>query len=861
MKMLRVLAALVALCVHAIAAEQSSYVWPIGTVPGANNLGALTTTYYNPALRALASCNNGTAPPANGPGGAPLLGQCWFDTSASPSIVLRYWDGGQWVGLSTLDAATHAWSISSSSAIRSVTGTSDSLLDNDRGKLVDVSNASSVSLTIAQAGAAGSFVSGWYATMRNSGLGTVTITPATSLIDGAASLTLRPGQSIVIRSDGTNYKTSLPQQPWNANLAAVAGLTTTADKCQYWTGAGTAALIDCLSWARAVTSAASASAGRVAFGLAIGVDVQAYNGNLAAVAGLTGAAGKMLYFTGPAATAMFDSTSFGRSVSNVADAAALRTLGGAVIGTNVQAWDADLDAFALKTAPSGAVVGTTDTQTLTNKTITAPAISVPTGIVKGDVGLGNVDNTSDATKNAATATLTNKTITAPVINSPTGIVKGDIGLGNVDNTSDVNKPVSTAQAAADALKVNLARNVSTGCGLAGGGDLSADRTIRLSLTINAQTGTSYTVLDGDCGKLVSLNNASAVAVSLPQANGSTFISGWSADFQNKGAGLVTVTPTTSTINGGASLALSQNQGMHCDSDGANYTCVLGVGAGGGSGTVTSVATGDGLTGGPVTATGTISVDPSFLRGYLSGLMLSTAGSSSTYGVAAGVAVDSTNAAFIKLTSAYTKTTGAWVVGTGNGGLDTGTIANGTWYHAFEIKRPDTGIVDSCISVTVTGCTTGGNIPAAYTLQRRIGSMKTNGSAQWVKFVQNGDEFLLDVPVTDNGPLTGVTTIQPITLASAPSGVKTVARIAILCVAGTGNDARAYVASPDVDSGNSASTVSNYNAGGLISNTQQILTPLDIRTSTTPQIYLTPNNSTATFYVNTIGWLDSRGRNS
>lgn len=31
------------------------------------------------------------------------------------------------------------------------------------------------------------------------------------------------------------------------------------------------------------------------------------------------------------------------------------------------------------------------------------------------------------------------------------LVKGDVGLGNVDNTSDVNKPVSTAQAAADAV--------------------------------------------------------------------------------------------------------------------------------------------------------------------------------------------------------------------------------------------------------------------------------------------------------------------------------------------------------------------------------------------------------------------------
>lgn len=41
---------------------------------------------------------------------------------------------------------------------------------------------------------------------------------------------------------------------------------------------------------------------------------------------------------------------------------------------------------------------------------TSPTLVTPTGIVKGDVGLGNVDNTSDAAKNAAVATLTNKTI-------------------------------------------------------------------------------------------------------------------------------------------------------------------------------------------------------------------------------------------------------------------------------------------------------------------------------------------------------------------------------------------------------------------------------------------------------------------
>jgi len=75
-----------------------------------------------------------------------------------------------------------------------------------------------------------------------------------------------------------------------------------------------------------------------------------------------------------------------------------------------------------------ALVTKTGAETLTNKTLTSPVINTPTGIVKGDVGLGNVDNTSDATKNSATATLTNKRVnprTSTVASSATPTINTD----------------------------------------------------------------------------------------------------------------------------------------------------------------------------------------------------------------------------------------------------------------------------------------------------------------------------------------------------------------------------------------------------------------------------------------------------
>lgn len=94
--------------------------------------------------------------------------------------------------------------------------------------------------------------------------------------------------------------------------------------------------------------------------------------------------------------------------------------------------------------------------------------------IASEVGVTLASNTQGAKADSAVQSVNGKSG-----NSVT-IVKGDVGLGNVDNTSDANKPISTATQTALDAKANSSVTISAGAGLDGGGNLTANRTVSLN---------------------------------------------------------------------------------------------------------------------------------------------------------------------------------------------------------------------------------------------------------------------------------------------------------------------------------------------------------------------------------------------
>ena len=284
---------------------------------------------------------------------------------------------------------------------------------------------------------------------------------------------------------------------------------------------------------------------------------------------------------------------------------------------------------------TGEVVGTTNTQTLTNKTLTSPAISTPTGIVKGDVGLGSVDDTADTAKpistaqqtaldlkanlasptftgtlsaaditlsgnltvngttttiNSTTISVDDKNIELGSISSPTDIsadgggitLKGDTDktINWVSSTSSWTSSEHLSLSSGKSIKLNGATSGTitlSSASIAGTNTITLPATTGTIVTtgdtgtvtetmlatgparssfrseINAQTGTSYTLVIGDLAKLVTMDNAGAMTLTVPTNASVAFAIGDKIDILRKGAGTLTIAGTG--INGTPGLKL------------------------------------------------------------------------------------------------------------------------------------------------------------------------------------------------------------------------------------------------------------------------------------------------------------------
>jgi hypothetical protein len=122
--------------------------------------------------------------------------------------------------------------------------------------------------------------------------------------------------------------------------------------------------ISCPAFGRLIMNSANAATARATLGLTIGTNVQAYDADLAAIAGLSSVTDSVVYYTGPGTADLMTVTTAARALLDDPNAAAMRTTLGLTIGANVQAYSlrlTDLNTILvtpLASASQAAVSGT-----------------------------------------------------------------------------------------------------------------------------------------------------------------------------------------------------------------------------------------------------------------------------------------------------------------------------------------------------------------------------------------------------------------------------------------------------------------------------------------------------------------------
>jgi hypothetical protein len=250
---------------------------------------------------------------------------------------------------------------------------------------------------------------------------------------------------------------------------------------------------------------------------------------------------------------------------------------------------------------------------------------------------------------------------------------------------------------------------------------------------------------------------------------------------------------------------------------------------------------------------------SVVPGLLYGVQLAnnTTNPNTSVDFSAGSATDDALDATMILSATLTKAlNAAWAVGTNQGGLDTGTKANSTWYHVFLIQRSDTGVVDGLFSTSLASPV----MPTSYDRKRRVGSIRTDGSGNILAFVQNGDTFLWAAPSVDVNAST-VSTAGAVLTMLIPVDVQVEGIFQSVWSGPGSTSTQVVISSPQQN--NIAPTSGSVSAITLAIGATSVISvnEIRVRANTSSQIRVRASSSPAgvTLQMATLGWVDTRGR--
>jgi hypothetical protein len=196
------------------------------------------------------------------------------------------------------------------------------------------------------------------------------------------------------------------------------------------------------------------------------------------------------------------------------------------------------------------------------------------------------------------------------------------------------------------------------------------------------------------------------------------------------------------------------------------------------------------------ATGTlVTSDGTYGMGYFYGLELAnnSGDANNDIDIAVGACRDDADAYNMKRTSVLTKRLDAnFAVGNNEGGLDTGSKANSTWYHVFLIRKDSNGAIDALFSASYASP----SLPTGWSNRCYLGSVLTNASGNIRPFLQYGKHVLWnDTSLANDVDTTTTTSRATHTLPSIPPGPIVEANLNIL-VAHASQRPAVYLCSPN-----------------------------------------------------------------